>query len=535
MENIKNTILLNVISDYQIPPGDHRIPKPASNESAARITSPRKSLSFLALLCALLLAVPVLSTAAQPSYSYHSVTGEIVWRGTQALKICNGLFVSGRTLDQIYAQELTGIGDPPMPRDRVEINQQLKAVAVGVGGSDPVPAMRAAYREGIGCVVMAPDQTFAEIDKLPKLEMEPRAGDPATIPWPDGDRVEKKPLPDSVKRAVLEAAGDWAFDRVSHRGHAGQVTLSLLLVYRGNIVYERYAQGVDMHTRTRTWSTAKSILSTLVGIAVDKGLLKVDAPLPFNWPPDPREGIPDPRSRITLRHVLHMSSGLYPVDTYMGQAIGSGLSYFGGWDSAYQARNRGLIREPGAVWVYENYDTLLAALALQTALGDEKTYREFPRRVLFDRIGMRGTVPGMDRFGHYVLSSQVYSNARDLARLGLLYLNRGKWNGEQILSEQWVDFVRTPAPSTKQIGNGYGGQWWLVPDKRKDLPQDAYSTLGLRGQFAIVVPSYDLVVIRRGLDGRKGSLDTWDLLAEVLKAFPSPREPKKLVAAQSGR
>ena len=142
----------------------------------------------------------------------------------------------------------------------------------------------------------------------------------------------------------------------------------------------------------------------------------------------------------------------------------------------------------------------------------------------------------MDRFGNYVLSSQVYSNARDLARLGLLYLNRGKWNGEQILSEEWVDFVRTPAPSTRQIGNGYGGQWWLVPDKRKDLPRDAYSTLGLRGQFAIVVPSYDLVVIRRGLDGRKGALDTWDLLAEVLKAFPPPqREPKKLIVAQAGR
>jgi len=368
--------------------------------------------------------------------------------------------------------------------------------------------------------------------------MGPLASDPATIPWPDGDRIEKKPLPVSVKQAALEVAGDWAFDRVAHGGHAGQVTLSLLVVYHGDIVYERYAPGVNMYTRTRTWSTAKSILSTLVGLAVDKGILKLDAPLPYDWPPDPRKGIPDPRSRITLRHVLNMSTGLYPVDTYMGEAIGSHLSYFGGWDSAYQARNRGLIREPGTVWVYENYDTLLAVLALQTALGDEKTYREFPRRALFDRIGMRGTVAGMDRFGHYVLSSQVYSNARDLARLGLLYLNRGKWNGQRILSEEWVDFVRTPAPSTKQIGNEYGGQWWLVPDKRKDLPQDAYSTLGARGQFAIVVPSYDLVVIRRGLDWRQGrkALDTWDLLAEVLKAFPPlQREPKKLIAAQGGR
>jgi len=337
VEDIKSNTLSNRISNYQIPSRNHCIPKPGSIEPAERVTSRRKSLSFLVLLCALVLAIPLLLAATQSRYSYHSVTGEIVWRGTQALKICNGLFVSGRTLDQIYAQELAGIGGDPMPQDRVEINQQLKAVAVGIGGSDPVPAMRAAYREGIGCVVMAPDQTFADIDKLPKLEVPPLAGNPATTPWPDGDRIEKKPLRASVKQPALESAGEWAFDRVGHGGHAGQVTLSLLVVYRGEIVYERYAPGVNMYTRTRTWSTAKSILSTLVGIAVDKGLLRLDAPLPFNWPPDPREGIPDPRSRITLRHVLHMSSGLYPVDTYMGEAIGSHLSYFGGWDSAYQA------------------------------------------------------------------------------------------------------------------------------------------------------------------------------------------------------
>jgi CubicO group peptidase (beta-lactamase class C family) len=129
----------------------------------------------------------------------------------------------------------------------------------------------------------------------------------------------------------------------------------------------------------------------------------------------------------------------------------------------------------------------------------------------------------MDRFGNYVLSSQVYTNARDLARLGLLYLNRGKWNGEQILPEAWVDFVRVPAPATLKSGRNYGGQWWLVPDSRTDLPQDAYSTAGARGQFTIVVPSYDLVVVRRGLDWRQGGgpgLSQWDLLAEVLAAFP---------------
>jgi hypothetical protein len=332
---------------------------------------------FLTLLCALLLGLPLLSAAAQGSFGYHGATGEVTWRGTQALKLCNGLFVSSRTLDQIYAQEMVNPRPEPtvpMPLDRVEIDYHRKAVAIGVGDSnDPVPVMRAAYREGIGCVVMGINQTFADIDKLPKLEMMPLPGDPATIPWPNGDLVEKKPLPDSVNQAALKAAGDWTFDRVGHGGHKGQVTLSLLVVYRGDIVYERYAPGMNMHTRLRTWSTAKSISSTLIGIAVDKGLLKLNEPLPFDWPPDPRKGIADPRKSIKLRDVLHMSSGLYPVDTIRGYTpIGSHLSYFAGLDSAYEARNRGLIREPGSVYVYENYDTLLGVLALRTVLGNDK-------------------------------------------------------------------------------------------------------------------------------------------------------------------
>ena len=139
-------------------------------------------------------------------------------------------------------------------------------------------------------------------------------------------------------------------------------------------------------------------------------------------------------------------------------------------------------------------------------LGDEQTYREFPRRRLLDKIGMRNTLVSTDRFGDFILSSQVYTNARDLARFGLLYLNGGVWDGERLISEDWIDFVRTPAPATARTGNFYGGQFWLVPDDRKeDVPADAYSTSGNRGQYVVIVPTHDLVIVRRGLDwGRQG-------------------------------
>jgi CubicO group peptidase (beta-lactamase class C family) len=225
-----------------------------------------------------------------------------------------------------------------------------------------------------------------------------------------------------------------------------------------------------------------------------------------------------------------MSSGLYPVDNYESAYVsGSPLGYFGGVSTALAALDRGIVREQGTTFDYENYDSILGVYALKTVIGDRQKYMEFPRRALFDRIGMRNTIAGADRFGDYVLSSQVYTNARDLARFGLLYLKGGAWNGKRIVPESWVRFARTPAPATRDQGRMYGGQFWLVPDNRTDLPQDAYSTNGSRGQYTIIIPSYDLVIVRRGEDwlSRYG-FSNWDLAHEVLKAFAKRNGGEKL-------
>jgi len=243
-------------------------------------------------------------------------------------------------------------------------------------------------------------------------------------------------------------------------------------------------------------------------------------PLGFDWLPQAASPETDPRNRITLRNVLNMSSGLYTVDNQgMEYKTGSGLAYWAGASSVNGARSRALIREPGTSWDYENYDTILAVYAMKRALGDPQTYLEYPRKALLDRIGMRNTLLSVDRFGDFILSSQVYTTARDLARFGMLYLQNGMWQGERLLSEEWIEFVRTPAPSTAKTGNFYGGQWWLVPDDRTDVPHDAYSTAGNRGQYVIVVPSHNLVIVRRGLDYGRQGFDRWDLTREVLKAI----------------
>lgn len=334
--------------------------------------------------------------AEKPSFDYFQANRDMIRNGVQAVLMCNGLFTSQRSLQQVFTQELAymvkfdgAVGT--VAGGAYEIDRARQAVAVG--GGEFGTEIRAAFRPGMGCVVMAPEQRLQDIDSLPQLSLPGLPGDPATIPWPMGDLIESKPLPDAIDAAALQAASDWAFERESPQ----QVTLSLLVLHAGDIVHERYAPGVDRTTRTRTWSTAKSIAVTL--------------------------------------------------------------------------------------------------------------------------IGMRNTLVGTDHFGDFIFSSQVYTNARDLARFGLLYLQNGRWQGERLISEEWIRFVRTPAPATAASGRFYGGQWWLVPDDRDDVPRDAYTTAGNRGQYVIVVPSHALVIVRRGLDFGSQGFDPWDLAREVVQAF----------------
>lgn len=465
----------------------------------------------------LFLSVNAVFGQQQETYDYAAPNRKLIQRGVQAILSCNGLFTSNRTLDQVYDQELKYLKEPigNAQGGDYTIDWDLKTITIGTEENPPLA--RAAFREGIGCVILAPDQTFAVIDELPVQSLPPLSGDPATLTWPTGDLVQKQALPNYIKADLLAEASNWSFDRPTPE----QVTLSLLVVHKGEIIHERYATGVDMHTKTRTWSTAKSIAATLIGILVDQGKMGLDDPLGIEWLPKERTADNDPRASITLRHVLNMSSGLYTVDSRrMEYATGSGLSYWAGASSVNGARNRGLIRQPGSYWDYENYDTILAILAMKNAIGDAATYSTFPRKALFDKIGMRNTFASTDRFGDFIFSSQVYTNARDLARFGMLYEQNGVWKGERIISQEWIDFVRTPAPATAERGNFYGGQWWLVPDTRDDVPKGAYSTAGNRGQYVIVVPSHDLVIVRRGLDYGKQGFNRWDLTREVLRAFP---------------
>ncbi|MCY4077346.1 MAG: hypothetical protein OXH04_18170, partial [Acidobacteria bacterium] len=159
------------------------------------------------------------------TYDYWQHQRRMVRHGQQAIFLCNGLFTSNRTLEQVFAQELAFLPEPvgTAAGGDYEVDYDRKAVVIGDGHA--APKMRAAFREGVGCVILAPDQTLDDIAGLPVLDLPPPPGDAAEIAWPDGDLVAERTLPPYVDAQALQAASDWAFDRESPE----QVTLSLLV------------------------------------------------------------------------------------------------------------------------------------------------------------------------------------------------------------------------------------------------------------------------------------------------------------------
>jgi CubicO group peptidase (beta-lactamase class C family) len=270
-------------------------------------------------------------------------------------------------------------------------------------------------------------------------------------------------------------------------------------VHGGRIVAERYGEGIDRDTQLESWSMGKSITAALIGLLVRDGHFGLDDPAPVDeWQ---RPG--DPRSRITMADLMRMSSGLeFSLWEDPGEWVEKGfpdhvLVYTGAVDAFRFSITRPAEFPPGTVGRYRNCDPLtLGYLIRETVRARGEEYLTFPQRALFDRIGIRKQVLETDAYGNFLLTGFDYGTARNWARLGMLFLQDGVWQGERILPEGFVDFVRTPAPAWEKPE--YGGQFWVNGTGEWALPTDAYYMGGAGGQHVFIVPSHDLVIVRMG-------------------------------------
>lgn len=397
--------------------------------------------------------------------------------GYQALFTCSAHFVAQRKLADIIDVELVDMAQFDLPQPEIDEQRQLVRASNGKGFTAV-----AAYRPSVGCTLLPPTWTEADVGQLPNISL---AATPTmdSVAFPLGDKTNVKP--DRRARELLNQAFD------GQTFGEDTVTVGIAIVHKGKLVGEQYRDGFGIHSGYRTWSTAKSISASLIGIAAKDGLIDINAPANIpEW-----RFFNDPRQAITYEHLLHMSSGLY------SQGANTNAMYFGGQDVISSATTTHLEVDPNTRWKYANNDTLLLLRGLRATLDNDLAYMRYPYDKLFHRIGMYHTRMEMDHQGNFIGSSQVYTTARDLARFGLLYLNKGVWSGQQILPVGWTDYVAEAAPTLPRSPGkqGYGAQFWLL-DSLPDVPAGTYTTAGNKGQFVTIVPSQDMVIVRTGVD-----------------------------------
>ena len=175
---------------------------------------------------------------------------------------------------------------------------------------------------------------------------------------------------------------------------------------------------------------------------------------------------------------------------------------------------------PNTVGRYRNCDPLILGYIIrQTVERMGVDYLSWPQVALFDRVGIRKQVLETDLYGNFILTGYDFGTARNWARLGMLYLQDGLWEGERILPRDWADFVSTPAPAWDPPV--YGGLFWVNSDGRWNAPPSAYYMSGAGGQHVIIVPTHDLVVARLGHSegGSAGSLALNLAIGKLIEAI----------------
>jgi CubicO group peptidase (beta-lactamase class C family) len=442
------------------------------------------------ILAAALTALP-LSAYAQTPVPAPSPAVRAMAAGYKALTVCSALKTAEaaggtRTLASVEANELVGVY-PELDGLVRELRVEIEWQSVAVEWDDTMPPRYAIHEPGEGCVIMPVGW---------------RHDGSMLVATHHPQRNETFESGGAVGNAVLlNEAVEGAF---GGRYGEGSNTTAVLVLQADRIVAEDYAEGFGVDTPQRTWSVGKSLAGTIIGAAVHRGEADVNAPAAIaDWS---RRG--DPRAAITLDQLMRMASGL-TSDTAGNR---TDALYFGGVGIDEQAPTWPLIAPPGTRYRYANNDTLLAVMAIAP------TFERHPPAELFRRLGMYDTWAETDWRGNYMLSSQVWTTARDLARFGRLYLNDGVADGERILPEGWRDYVSRPSGPQPTGEQGYGATFWLF-NRSPGIPADAISANGNRGQYVIIVPSRNIVIVRRGEDPAGKRFDHIAFTRDILAAL----------------
>ncbi len=424
-------------------------------------------------ICLALIAFIIAFFWANPkAYSYLRY-GPTVINGLGAKLLCSGVFVAGRDATDVFRQDVL-TSHALAQYSSFDVNQQTEEVEVSSFG---LFSQKAKYNSDFGCSLYH--------HEAPAFEA-PSIAQQAGFQWAESE------LSEDIQN-ILE-------DIIQENEQKPHIdTRALLVAHQGKIIGEAYAPGYEQSSQFLSWSMAKSVTSSLVGIWLEEHGQNIDQSPGFT------EWQNDDRKNIHLRHLLNMASGLAFDESYGPGDNATPMLFFED-NMARYARTAAAEVEaaPGEKFVYSSGTTNILSGWLFDKLNGSENYYRFAQEKLFLPSGIQGATFEPDASGSFVGSSYLYMTAREWAKFGQLYLQRGNLNGQQIVPEHWVDFVKTPIEAAPK--GEYGGQFWLNAGAKddnskrmfKDLPTDLYLASGHNGQYVVIIPSRELVMVRLG-------------------------------------
>ena len=355
--------------------------------------------------------------------------------------VASALFVSGRTLDSVLAEELA----PTRPLEalirpflKFDVDMENRAVTCTIGGAKAT----AVATRNLGCSLVHAEVAAIQLRQRGAPGLADLQPDPATVDWPLGDRlptteaagIDSKALAQALEAAFVEKASGPRMN-----------TRAVVVVHKGRLVAERYAAGYHAAMPLPGWSMTKTLVNALVGIRIAAGALDPAAPLAVpEWTANPD----DERHRLRLHDLLSMSAGLSWNEDYDDPHSDALRMLFRSSDHGgiYASQPPG--KTPGLEFRYSSGCTNLLCRVLRTTFARDLEYWAFPKQSLFTPLGMRTALIETDPSGTFVGSSYGFACARDWARFGMLYAQDGEFAGRRVLPKGWVAATATPQPAS---------------------------------------------------------------------------------------
>lgn len=402
-------------------------------------------------------------------YNYPKLN---ILSGYSAKNTASSIFVANRTL-QFTDTTDNNFSPIDLATDHIDVEKNY-ATSSAFG----LLTRKAIYREGLGTVL-----TLEKSDETAEYLQPKRAKADNITPYPYGNGKQKDTIFSNIDYDKLNDAVSSMFSKTNK-------TRAVVVVYKDQIIAEKYDTGFDENSKILGWSMTKSITGTLFGVLEHQGKMDVQQKAPIeSWQNDERK-------EITIHNLLQMNSGLEWDENYETISDATTMLFLSRDMTKTQAEKE-LVGKPNESWNYSSGTTNLLSGILRKQFNKHQEYLDFWYTDLIDKIDMNSMIIEADLEGNYVGSSYAWATPRDWAKLGLLYLHKGNWNGEQVFSESWVDYATQPAPTSD---GWYGAQIWLNAGKRyPSVPTNMLSFDGYQGQNVYILPDQDLVVVRMGL------------------------------------